>query len=392
MRTKTSNIKNSREFKLISMALCNIINEQASNGLKGLLNDDNIDWNLLGNLLFYHEIAPFFYIAVKSYKDLLPSDTKRALSWAYYRQALQNQLIFEVYSDIYDAFKLNGIGLLPIKGTALLYDLYAEFPVRPMSDIDCLIREADYKKSKDILKSINYDIDLRGLSEAYWMTKQCHVPFSARQQAQLAVKPAVEVHLRLDFKRYGREPLPHVWQRTRDVNMNGKYFLQLSPEDTLFSLALHQRRFGKTVCLKYALDTAFLFKKYGDNFDWDYTTAACRKERMRDCVYFLLFQASLLSKCPGIVKGLRLLMPNVLKSRMIEGFIGRNVVSGRLSGRLKSNYLHSHFLLYDSFMEPFMYIINIPKEQFAKYYCLPFGSKKTEMAYRFRLLYMIGRF
>ncbi|MDD5504602.1 MAG: nucleotidyltransferase family protein [Candidatus Omnitrophica bacterium] len=392
MNIKNINIRNNREFTLISHALRYIVNGQLSSEFESLLSDKNIDWHLLNNLLFYHEIAPFFYVAAKHYKCLLPSDMEKVLSWIYCRTALQNQLILETYSDIYDAFRSNGVGLLPIKGAALLQDLYEKFPVRPMSDIDCLVRETDYEKSKDILKSANYDIDLRGLSESYWIMKQCHVPFSARQKKAM-VNPAVELHLRLDFKRYGREPLPYVWQRARDININGKNFLRLSPEDSLFSLALHQRRFGKPLCLKYALDTALLFKKYENDFDWDYVINMCVKERMRNCVYFLLFQAEvLLPGHSGIAKGLRLLRPDFLKRKMMERFILDNTASGYLFERIRPNYLRSHFLLYDSLVEPVMYIINIPKEQFAKYYCLPFDDKKTEIAYRFRTAYIIGRF
>jgi hypothetical protein len=114
---------------------------------------------------------------------------------------------------------------------------------------------------------------------------------------------------------------------------------------------------------------------------------------MNDCVYFLLFQAEiLLPGYSGIARGLRLLRPNALKRRIIEGFILDNTASGRLSEKIRPNYLFSHFLLYDSFAEPAIYIINIPKEQFAKYYCLPFNDKKTEIAYRLRLAYIIGRF
>ncbi|GAH08239.1 unnamed protein product, partial [marine sediment metagenome] len=164
-----------------------------------------------------------------------------------------------------------------------------------------------------------------------------------------------------------------------------------SPEDTLFSLALHQRRFGKVFCLKYVLDTALIMQKYKDTFDWCYVGKACEKYRLSSCLYFLLLQVKIFLGEDFSGESEKLSVAGIKKT-MMRKFISRYIFSFSLGQKVRNNYLKSHFLLYDSFIEPVRYIMDIPLEQFAKYYGLKTYDKNTERLYRFRFLYFIFSF
>ena len=89
---------------------------------------------------------------------------------------------------------------------------------------------------------------------------------------------------------------------------------------------------------------------------------------------------------PGYV--LRGLKVSAIKKRLIRGFISENTFLPGLSETGKARNLKSHFLLYDTFFEPVGYIVNIPLEQFAKYYCFPLRARRTRVLHRFRLFFI----
>lgn len=338
----------------------------------------------LKKLLAYHDLTSFAYLALRDFDALIPRDFKVFLENNYY-YAMKRCIVFQQeFLRIFDAFGEGGVTILPFKGIALLYDVYLDNPVRPMVDIDILIKDEDVDKAKKIFCGLGYEESLYGLEEEYWRNDQIHLSFSGGKNNNL---PLVELHWLLDFKK--RYPvLPRLWDRIKKVNVDGRAIELLSPEDTFFSLALHSRRFGKTLCLKGAYDGALILNKYGSNFDWDYILREARKGKMRMCTFFLLSQINLIyTGCiPRAIW--RDLGVSVYKRKLIQHFINKNTFLVPLGAEMKELYLKSHFLLYDSFWEAAECIINIPKERFAKYYGLDAYSIKTGFLYQIRLFYI----
>jgi hypothetical protein len=185
--------------------------------------------------------------------------------------------------------------------------------------------------------------------------------------------------------------LDELWDRTKEIDADGKKIKLLSAEDALFSLALHNRRFGKSLNIKYAVDLILLLNKYAPQFDWDYVLSRCRKYSLCAPVFFSLYQAEFLSDLNIPEYVLKELKIPRWKKILIQRFIEKNTFPLKIKtlSLNKNLYLKSHFLLYDSLWEPVSYILNIPQEQFAKYYCLKPYTKKTTFLYRNRLFYML---
>lgn len=378
------------EMDIFRSVLNKIISGKDCGDVTTLISNGSLDWPRLKTMLKYHEIAPFAYITLKQYLHLLPDEIREFL-YAEYKSALISGLTKErEYRTIYDAFKRKNIELVPIKGTSLSFDLYKKYPVRPMCDIDVLIREEDYEKSSELLKDMGYRKELDGLKEDYWRSKQCHVTFL--NQNKDSSRARLELHFRLDLKRNNRDIADLAWKRTRSFNIGASEIQLLSPEDTLFSLALHQRRYGKTFCLKYVLDAALIIKRHEDALDWDYVLKTCKSERLSSCLYFLFLQVDLLVGAGGFIEKMEALSVGRYKKGLMRRFISNNMDSLMLDKKIKDNYLKSHFLLYDSFIEPVRYIMYIPLEQFSKYYSFSPYSSRTKALYRARFFYFIMSF
>jgi hypothetical protein len=296
---------------------------------------------------------------------------------------LRDERIWREFLRLAASFDREGMALVPLKGTAFLADIYRRMPVRPMTDLDVLIEERHFAAAASLLSALGYRKELYGQKEEYWRNDQCHVSFTRPQEKDPF---PVEVHWGIDFKRKGRALLPELWTRLRTVSVDGQSLRLLSPEDSLFCLALHNRRYGKTLCLKNAYDVVLMLHAYAASFDWDYLLRQSRIYELASTVFFILTQAKLLSDVPVPDAVWPALRVPAWKRGLIRRFIENNTF--RAGRKSKDLYLKSHFLLYDSFWEPVDYIIHIPKEQFANFYSLKSQDKRTDVLYRYRYAYI----
>lgn len=347
-----------------------------------IISQNKINWKRFKELLIYHELIPFAYLIIKNHSLHLPSDFRELLKNNYYLSLIRYQKILKEFLKISSVFNQAAIPLLPIKGVSFLEDIYFQYPVRPMADIDLLTKEEDFKKAERILTELGYQKELYGLKEEYWLTHQYHITFHPALRDRRA--SIVELHWSLDYKRKGINLLPELWQRTRYININGNQIKVLSPEDAFLSLVLHNRRFGKLLCFKNIFDIAMILKKYASHFDWNYLLKQSRKYKLCQAVYFVLYQLKLTldwdtEKFIGQELGIARWKKKVTE-RLIKGNL--------FLMQPKELFLKSHFLLYDNLWEPTAYILNIPQEQFAKFYGFEPYAKKTKFLYHLRFFYI----
>lgn len=390
------------EAELVLAIAKEIVFDQKSNILD-LIQKGSIDWSRFKEIIIYHGLTPFVYPILKDYLSLLPEDLNQTLKATYYYSLNHLLQLEQEFLVLYDVFRKRKITLIPIKGVALLEDLYSKYPVRSSADIDILVKEESLEEAIRVLEELGYKKNLEGLKEEYWRKKQYHFVFgpseeryslsdnSLTEQTKKGLKNhfhVVELHWDLDYRRYRRRLLPEMFGRLREFTIQGKKIKLLSFEDTFFALALHQRRFGTTLSLRNVCDMALLLNKYKSTFDWNYLLNESKKLKLCSTIYFALCQVDLFFKIgvPEYVwKGLNV---HTLKKKIIQRFIEKNTFLPQLDMRAKSLYLKAHFLLYDNLWEPIDYILNIPYEQFAKYYHLTPYNRKTDLFYKGRLLYI----
>lgn len=367
-----------------------IVSGGNNNGrLKDLITRGSVNWARFKELLTYHDLEPIAYPMLKGSLSFVPEDLTKFFKARYFGSLISSQYLWREFLEISDRFKERGILILPIKGISFLADIYCSNPCRSMTDIDILVKEEDIREAKEILLGLlGYEERLDGLTEEYWLKKQCHLEFIKRAGKKTFF---VDLHFGLDFKRKPREILPRLWDRVREADIDARPIRLLSPEDALFSLALHQRRFGNVLGLKNILDLALLLHKYKHGFDWGYVISEAKAGRMTANAFFILLQAKTFFEADIPKTVWRGLSVPFYKRILIKGLIEKDTFSSTSYQRLKGLYLKVHLLLYDSLWEPIEYILNIPQEQFAKFYSLDPYSKSTDLFYRSRLFYILLR-
>ena len=312
----------------------------------------SLDWQRLNDLAVHHEIVPFIYQGLKEKQGLVPVDIFSFLKNTYYCTLTRNQYLIEQALAIFAEFEKQGVPLLPLKGIALLKDIYAGRPVRTMTDIDLLVRSEDLGQAEKIFDRLGYRKELYGLKEEYFKEKECHFPFYKKSPERFSTY--VELHFSILADTTTKAMMPGIWKRIRRLeDAQGDGFWALSPEDTVIAHALHQRRFGKMLCLKYALDTALILKKYRSRFDWSYLSATAQEAKISSSLFFLLWQtkAFLGTMIPQeIEKALR--VPG-WKRRLITSLIEKNTFLLPAQIPIKKVYLRCHFLLAQNIVRNF---------------------------------------
>ncbi|MBL7196808.1 MAG: nucleotidyltransferase family protein [Candidatus Omnitrophica bacterium] len=372
------------EARVVNYLIKEIVYGIFESSLRKVLTTSEIDYKRLTSLLIYNELMPFLYILLKNTPEIVNKNLFHSIKKTYYTKLYKYMILLQELLKILKEAKKKNILIIPIKGFSFSEEYYKRFGFRPLVDIDLLIKEKDFEKGVTLLENFGYREYLLGATEEYWKKEQCHLEFI---KIIKAIPIVTELHWALDFKRFKKKCIPRLWERLRKINIDNEDFSALSPEDTLFSLALHQRRFGKVLNLKYVLDTGIMLKK--EKLEWDYIVETAYQEKIRASLYFLLYHTQFTLNI-DLRKYLDKLKIPYWQRILISKIIRKYSYSPPVSN-LPYVYTMSHFLLYDNIIYPIKYILNIPQEQFAKFYSLPIYSPRTERLYKIRFLYIIYR-
>ncbi len=138
-----------------------------------------------------HGLAPLLYVHTRAAGVQLPQAVKRELQGLYLRHRDANRVRTGVLCNILRAYAAAGIPALVLKGAALSYTVYPEPGLRPMSDLDILVREEDLWRAQKLLGDLGFDAPLpAGPAVAHR-----HLAAAALQVEGLPIR--VEIHHKL---------------------------------------------------------------------------------------------------------------------------------------------------------------------------------------------------
>jgi hypothetical protein len=343
---------------------------------------DDKSWNYLIEFCNYHELIPILYI---KFNHLLPLERQQTIKAGYYLSIARNMVLMNEFLKLKIEFESRGIEFLPLKGIDFMNTLYPDINFRPMADIDILIAKQKLNDCEAILKALGYRKILAGVREEYWLKYHCHFMY---YKISSGMNIHLEIHWALDFKRIKNITFERLWVRRREISVNDTKIYVLSPEDTLISLALHQRRFHKPLILKNIIDGYLIVKHY--NIDWEYIIETAYRYRLRTTfnLFLNIIQQVYEINFKDIKDRLRI---NNFVDRMQNKIIAKYIYNVEMFNNYteqKKVYLFLYLFLYDRWWELFYYLYFISPEKFAKFFNLPVYSFKNNLFYRLRLFYV----
>ncbi len=209
----------------------------------------------LAELLLTTDAAESFPPAVRDSLEKVRLDTLARNGW--FIQQLEEWLA---------RFDAAGIPAIVLKGAAMIALVYQRLALRPMSDLDVLVRRVDFERAGELLRAAGFsphDEDATNKTQ----TIRTQVAWVRETPASLAI----ELHWHLiDSGYYVRHiPIEWFWDHTIDVHLRSRRIRVFAPEAQLLHLASHLELHHAGAGVWWLYDIAALIHKLGAALDWD---------------------------------------------------------------------------------------------------------------------------
>jgi hypothetical protein len=118
------------------------------------------DWKEVPAQAEANGLGPLLYVHLKTAGATYPADTRREVQGLYLRHRHANQVRTHVLREILTAFQAAGIQIFVLKGMALAHLIYSKPGLRPMRDIDLLVKESQMIAAQQTLADLGFDAPL----------------------------------------------------------------------------------------------------------------------------------------------------------------------------------------------------------------------------------------
>ena len=243
-------------------------------------------WESLADRAMVFKVAALFYREIKSLGfpvEHVPEAVKNKLRTTYRNLATRNTNLFFAAAKALAALADQQLPVIALKGLALAKNIYGDIALRPMSDIDLLLREKDLVRAGRTLLALGYQQpypDWESTIKAYH-----HLPPFTGQNGVVIelhwniVPPDSPVKVDLDG----------LWARARQMEIAAVNVRVLSPEDLFLHLCVHagfHLRSGLDLIL--LCDIARLIRTSAGKIDWRTVAERAGSWGCRKCAYLIL--------------------------------------------------------------------------------------------------------
>jgi len=235
-------------------------------------------------------VAPLLHDWLRRHPDLAPPKSSAdRLYHAYWANHFRNRALLSELARLANAAAGAGVTFMPLKGAILAVDYYPVPALRPMSDLDLLVRLEDLQAMGHVLSSLGYRavdrppsyVEDRRLEvasrEHQWVMARDGMSILVEYRAE-PMEPAVGQLTDLD-RAFATELGRHaaaIWTRARPSPAGPR----MSPEDLLLHVAAHQAARHADFRLIWLHDVARIVTRDTAHFDWDYVCASAVRLRV----------------------------------------------------------------------------------------------------------------
>jgi len=205
-----------------------------------------VEWGLLPRMAQAEGVGPLLYwhLRNQNWPPGIPTDVAAGLRGQYYRTLGHNTLLFQELERILEAFEQaetcpepgRRIPVVLLKGVALAQMVYENIGLRPMSDLDLLVRRADLEHAAALAQKLGYwedAVELRpGLNWDLMLGH--HIHLCNEQHANL------ELHWRLIAGADDWRSPPPEWVWAQTEHLNQKLYHTLNTHAHILYISAHQ--------------------------------------------------------------------------------------------------------------------------------------------------------
>lgn len=229
-----------------------------------LAHSSSLDWNIVCQRAQEEGVAPLIYHTLRG-QEIIPPEVEEDLRQAYHYTGNYNNLLLSELGIGLQQLAQAGIPCIILKGAALIETLYKNIALRPMVDVDILVKEQDVLKSIELFSELGYTPEPEtwtGTSLEYLHAQ------SLRKTGAMTLQ--IEVHWSLIQSPSYRQRLllSWFWERAEAVDFDGMPAYVLKPEAQLLHLCLHLWLHHGGEKLLWWIDVAELLQTSQAQINW----------------------------------------------------------------------------------------------------------------------------
>lgn len=291
-----------------------------------------LDWEYVLRAADRQGVAPLLHDWLTRHREITaPDPWAERLYHAYWANHFRNGLLLSELARVAEAAASAGIDLMPLKGALLAADYYPTPALRPMSDLDLLVRAEDLDGMGHLLGTLGYrEVDQppsyveerrleRASREHQWVTSRNGLSVLVEYRAE-PLEPAVArlADLDRDFTATLRRHAATMWRRARPASDQASVGLRMSSEDLLLHVVTHLAAHHADFRLIWLHDVARITARPSTGFDWEYVCASATRLRVAGPVRAALRAAERWIDAPVRVADLERLLETPSRRSMVS--------------------------------------------------------------------------
>ena len=192
-------------------------------------------------------------------------------TWSY------NRLLFHRASPAISALQAAGIEAMVIKGAALTIEYYQDYSLRPMDDVDLLVRYPDARAAIEVLrrqgwKALEQWNEQKGFSEQ--TRRYDHAMHFVHPSGQ-----DLDLHWNLTPFCLGPDADCDFWEASKKTTFDGQAIRVLDPADQLLHICVHGAAWESVAPIRWIPDALAVLRKT-PQLDWERLLLQARKRRL----------------------------------------------------------------------------------------------------------------
>jgi hypothetical protein len=268
---------------------------------------DKIDWDYFLKKAREEGISPLVFIRLPKVlisKNNIPKYVTDELRKDYYLNASKNTLIFNELRNILNVFNEAGLRVIVLKGAALAETAYRNLALRPMSDVDLLVKKEDLFSINEHLKGLGHfpsdrSVDDTDVTSTYLTTLD--------YRSASANSPSFHIHWHFVNSTVPNDSyvndikMEDIWQDAQKASVASVETMVMAPHHLIIHLSEHALRVTHSLSkLSLLCDINEAINSYQDRLDWDRLIKYSLKFKLDRMVYIALYFVSgfLASKIP----------------------------------------------------------------------------------------------
>lgn len=272
----------------------------ASNALYQKFNHE-LTWDALLNEGYQEDLAPLLYHIITKTALLTPNSSPttpdpspltpnyyavsdeitNSLKDLYNQYLVRHMVQFNELDKILNSFEKEEIDVISLKGAYIAKEYYPDSSLRPMADLDLLIRPEDMKRAGNSIEKMGYV-----LIEDPKNNKQYHHRYMINRSVAIV---AVELHFDIRAKSdFINSNVFDIWENSVTIDSRYNHILRQSNEYLLLHILWHNYNDILKLNVRFIgfCDIAFIIKKHGSTMDWNFLEKKIEEWKIQNHSYF----------------------------------------------------------------------------------------------------------